>query len=250
MSPTLSAAESQLLVRALHDVREMQPCVDLQQQVWGYSDRHLVPDHIFVVAAKTGGQVLGAFIGETLVGFVLAFSARRDGQSYIHSHMAAVLPQYQNRGVGRSLKIAQREDALKRDIDCIEWTFDPFQLKNARFNIERLGAIVRRYLPDLYGRTGSPLHGGLPTDRLLAEWWIQSPRVVQILQGNKPNHREARRIAIPNIEAMGKLCVSRAEHMQAEARIRFEEQFQSGYAITGIEVEGETGIFILERYED
>ena len=91
--------------------------------------------------------------------------------------MVGVLAEYRDRGVGRLLKLAQREDALARQINRIEWTFDPLQLKNASFNIARLGAIVRHYIPNLYGRTSSPLHAGLPTDRLVAEWWVRSSRV-------------------------------------------------------------------------
>ena len=99
------------------------------------------------------------------------------GKTYLHSHMLGVLPEYRNARVGRALKLAQRDDALSRGIDLIEWTFDPLEIKNAFFNMERLGAIVRRYVPNQYGTTSSPLHGGLPTDRCIAEWWISSPRV-------------------------------------------------------------------------
>lgn len=251
MSLAASSIELKVQVRSLHDVGDMQACVDLQRQVWGYSDRQLVPDHIFVVAAKTGGQVFGAFAGDTLAGFALSFSAQRSGHNYLHSHMLAVLPEFQNRGVGRALKLAQREDALEKNIDCIEWTFDPFQLKNAHFNIARLGAIARHYLPDLYGRTSSPLHGGLPTDRLVAEWWVASPRVTEILEGSKPNPRQQRRIEVPaNIAEIAALDMQRAERMQADARSQFQQLFNSGYAVTGLELERESGVFILEPYEN
>ncbi len=90
--------------------------------------------------------------------------------------MLGVVDDYRNAGVGRRLKLAQREEALARGIDLVEWTFDPLEIKNAFFNIERLGAIVRRYVQNQYGITASPLHGGLPTDRCVAEWWLRSPR--------------------------------------------------------------------------
>lgn len=128
--------------------------------------------------------MMTAYDGETLVGLALAFVATREGLAYLHSHMVAVLVGYQNRGVGRMLKLAQRENALDRGINLIEWTFDPLRLKNAHFNIERLGAIVRHYLSNLYGRTSSPLHAGLPTDRLVAEWWVRSQRVEAVLAGS------------------------------------------------------------------
>jgi predicted GNAT superfamily acetyltransferase len=97
--------------------------------------------------------------------------------------MLAVLPEYRNCGVGKMLKMAQREDALARGIHLIEWTFDPMEVKNAYFNIEKLGAVARRYTPDLYGSSTSPLHGAHPTDRLHAEWWLQSERVQRAIAG-------------------------------------------------------------------
>ncbi len=95
----------------------------------------------------------------------------------MHSHMMGVLPEYQNQGIGHALKMRQKEDALARGIDLIEWTFDPLDMKNAYFNVERLGAIVRRYVRNQYGVSSSMLHGGLPTDRCVAEWWIAKDRV-------------------------------------------------------------------------
>src|SRR6202012_2433270 len=104
---------------------------------------------------------------------------------YLHSHMLAVLPEYRNAGLGRRLKLAQRDDALSRGFDLMEWTFDPLEIKNAYFNLERLGAIARRYNVNQYGITSSPLQGGLPTDRLVAEWWLKSKRVEQLLANGK-----------------------------------------------------------------
>src|SRR5271163_3398342 len=178
-----SAAKQAIRIRIPEDPHEMGVCVDLQQVIWGYAPLDTVPDQIFIVARKTGGQVMIAYDSDIPVGFALAFAATRDGLAYLHSHMVGVIDDYQNRGVGRLLKLAQREDALERNINLIEWTFDPLQLKNAHFNIERLGAIVRHYIPNLYGRTSSPLHAGLPTDRLVAEWWVSSPRVEEVLAG-------------------------------------------------------------------
>src|ERR1700689_114357 len=98
--------------------------------------------------------------------------------------MTAVLQNYRDRGIGRRLKLFQREDALQRGIHLVEWTFDPLEVKNAYLNFMRLGAIARRYLPNCYGVTTSPLHGGMPTDRLIAEWWLDSPRVTNLLNGS------------------------------------------------------------------
>jgi predicted GNAT superfamily acetyltransferase len=208
---------------------------------------------MFVVAKKTGGQVLLAFDGERAVGFALAFVALKDGLVYLHSHMVGVLAGYRDRGVGRLLKLAQRADALARGIDLIEWTFDPLQLKNARFNIARLGAIVRHYLPNLYGRTSSPLHAGLPTDRLVAEWWVRSGRVENAVADSPAviGGGTAERIAIP--AGIRELCETRAPaaaEIQSRVRGRFEELIAAGYAATGFELNEEEGVYLLEPYED
>lgn len=244
-------AEVTVHVRELHDIGEMQACVELQRRVWGYSDLETVPDHVFLVVAKTGGHALGAFDGNTLAGFALAFSAARNGRNYLHSHLVAVLPEYQNHGVGRALKMAQREDALKKGIDCIEWTFDPLQIKNAYFNIERLGATMRQYLPDLYGRTSSPLHGGLPTDRLVAEWWVSSPRVAQIIERRPHARPQGQRISISaTIGTLRTTDLPTAEQMQLRIRSQFQQLFSAGYAVTGFEIEQQGGAYILEPYEN
>src|SRR5580704_13291214 len=130
-------------IRSCNSVAEYEQMVDLQVRVWGYSERDAVPAIMFVVAAKTGGQVLGAFVEEHMVGFALAYPGIDEGRPYLHSHMAAVLPDYRDLGIGRELKLAQRVDALSRGIRRIEWTFDPLQAKNAYFNICRIGAIAR-----------------------------------------------------------------------------------------------------------
>jgi predicted GNAT superfamily acetyltransferase len=168
-------------IAAVHDLAQFQSCVDLQVAVWGYSDGDLIPRRMFLLADRIGGQVLGAFDGETIVGFAMALPGYRNGQPYLHSHMLAVLPEYRNLGLGRRLKLAQRDDAVARGFELMEWTFDPLEIKNAHLNIARLGAICRRYQPDFYGPSSSPLQGGLPTDRLYAEWWLRSARVLRIL---------------------------------------------------------------------
>ena len=167
-----------IVVRKCTGIEEFQRCVALQREIWGEDDLEVEPATLFVVAEETGGQVLGAFDGERLVGYTLALVGLRDGTVFLHSHMTGVLAEYRDRGVGRALKLFQREEALGRGIRLIVWTFDPLENRNAHFNLNRLGAIARKYLPNLYGLTTSPLHLGLPTDRLLAEWPLDSARVV------------------------------------------------------------------------
>lgn len=219
----------EITIRPCTTLPEFEQCIQLQQAVWGDSDRELVPQHIFVVAAKTGGQIFGAYEGEKMVGYLLGMVGLRDGVGYIHSHMAGVLPAYQNCGIGRRLKLAQREDALARGIALIEWTFDPLKLRNAYFNLMRLGAVARKYLPDVYGTVSSPLDGGRPTDRLLAEWWINSARVQKILAGH-PNESSiyCARLFVPAAEPTGAV--------QTNIRQQFQKLFADGYTATGVEV--------------
>src|SRR5258705_10877900 len=157
-------------VRALTAHADLEAAVRLQQEIWGFEEIELLPLRLFVVATKVGGQAFGAFDGKRMVGFCLAIPGMKPGgKSYLHSHMLGVLPEYQNAGVGRKLKLAQREDALQRPLELIEWTFDPLEIKNAFFNMERLGAIVRRYVINQYGNTSSHLHVGMPKDSCIEE---------------------------------------------------------------------------------
>ena len=249
---TTAAVKQDIRIKMIEDAQEMSVCVELQQRIWGYAPIDTVPDQIFIVAKKTGGQVMTAYDGDTPVGFAVAFAAMREGLTYLHSHMVGVVEEYQNRGVGRLLKLAQRDDALERGIDLIEWTFDPLQLKNAHFNIERLGAIVRHYIPNLYGRTSSPLHAGLPTDRLVGEWWVHSKRVEDVLAGKqRAMGSDCERIAIP--ADIRRICRDEpltAEKIQTNVREQFLTNIADGRAAVGFEFNKEQGTYLLERYED
>jgi predicted GNAT superfamily acetyltransferase len=231
-------------IRHCHAIEEFEQMVELEIRVWGFVERDVVPSQMYVVAAKTGGQVLGAFAGDTLAGFALAYPGIRDGKPYLHSHMAAVLPEFRDLGIGRQLKLAQREDALDRGMPLIEWTFDPLQTKNAYFNICRLGAVARRYLIDVYGSTSSPLHAGLPTDRLVAEWHLDSPRVVDTLMGKAPAQViPAERVRIAIDDASPELMAQ----VQAKTREQFQTLFAAGYTVTGFDREPGGGAYILEK---
>src|SRR5208283_5546284 len=126
-------------VRHCAKLAEFEECLRLEHAVWGHGEDIAVPVPIFAVAHHTGGQVLGAFDGPKMVGFTLALLGTRAKKAFLHSHMTAVLPEYRDQRIGRKLKLFQRDDALARGIDLVEWTFDPLELKNAHFNLVRLG---------------------------------------------------------------------------------------------------------------
>ncbi len=239
-------------IRPLTSHAEFRDAVRLQQEIWGFEDVELLPLRLFVVASKIGGQALGAFDGARMIGFCLAIPGlKAGGKSYLHSHMLGVLGKYRDAGVGRRLKLAQREEALSRDIDLIEWTFDPLEIKNAYFNIERLGAIVRRYVANQYGTTTSHLRGGLPTDRCIAEWWIASARARTIIAGEpfRRNPVEAR-IAIPSeIADISSKHPKRAREIQQKASEEFRAAFDRGLAVIGFEKSKEAGTYLLGRWE-
>jgi predicted GNAT superfamily acetyltransferase len=247
-------AGSQTLVeiRKLTELDQFRSAVQLQKTIWGFADIDLLPLRFFVVASRVGGQVLGAYDGETMIGFCLGIPGiKPSGHAYLHSHMLGVLPEYHNQGIGRRLKLQQREDALKRNIPLIEWTFDPLELKNAFFNIERLGAIVRRYAVNQYGDTSSPLHGGLPTDRCYAEWWIDSPRVRAILDGTHLQTDDVERIAFPaNIAQIRSEDNARARAIQQANAERFQGAFARGLAATGFTRNDDEGIYLLEPWHE
>jgi len=229
-------------VRQLFEHREFEDAVQLQKLVWGFADIELIPLRLFVVANKVGGHSFGAYDGSRMVGFCLAIpGVKPGGHSYLHSHMLAVLPEYRDRGLGRRMKLAQREEALGRGIDLIEWTFDPLEIKNAFLNLERLGAVVRRYVENQYGITSSPLHGSLPTDRCVAEWWIGSPRVRAVLAG-EPCPREVRaRIPVPaDIESLRTHDPKCAREIQKSIGDTLQRHFAEGLAVIGFE-RGEAG---------
>lgn len=250
-SQTATAVE----IRHCHDVAEYQACVDLQKEVWGFSDADLIPVRMFVVAGKIGGQIIGAFEGRSLVGFALSIPGARDGHTYLHSHMLAVREQYRNGGLGRRMKLAQRDDALARGFELMEWTFDPLEIKNAYLNIEKLGAIVRRYTINQYGMSSSPLQGGLPTDRCVAEWWLGSRRVRELLDhGVRSAVNPEKTITVPALIYEWKADPARrdrARDVQLANREQFLNGFSRGLAVLGYRRDAEgNGAFLLARPQE
>jgi predicted GNAT superfamily acetyltransferase len=218
-------------IRALAAHADLEAAVRLQDEVWGYAPGESIPLQVFIIAAENGGQVFGAFDGARMVGFCIAFaSLKPDGRPYLYSHMLGVAPEYRDRHIGRALKLEQRRDALARGIELVEWTFDPLEVKNAYFNIERLGVIVRRYLPNHWGATSSPLHGSAPTDRCVAEWWVREEK------RERPPIEE--RIAVP-------AKIEDARRAQAAITERFLDCFRRGLAVVGFERSAEAGTYLL-----
>ena len=256
-----------ILLRSCEGHDELEACVQLQVEIWGYDQADVIPRKAFLVMQKIGGQIIGAFDtsipgtsphGEpkSLIGFAMSLPgvkpAEKNGgapSSYLHSHMLAVRESYRNRGLGAQLKLEQRRDALARGIRNMEWTFDPLEIKNAFLNIHKLGAIVCGYRVNFYGVSSSRLQGGLPTDRLLAEWHLDSPRVTAILEGRPVTYQIEERIQVPASIYEWKASDKnrdRALAVQLENRRKFQEAFSRSLAVLGFRRDAEgNGIFEL-----
>ena len=244
-----------IVIRKCEGIEEFNACVALQKEVWNFADVDLIPLRMFVVSQKIGGQIIGAFAGDELIGFAFSIPGSRAGHAYLHSHMLAVRNSYRNLGLGRKLKLAQRDDALQRGFELMEWTFDPLEIKNAHLNIVRLGAIARRYSVNHYGYSSSPLQGGLPTDRLVAEWWLKSKRVVNLLDRNQPpSFQVEKKIEVPAQIYTWKASVDerpRAAEVQKRNREQFLAAFPQGLAVLGYERDKQdNGAFLVGRWDE
>ena len=250
-----AGAARTVTIRKCESLEEIRAAFALQKEVWEFTDAELVPVRVFVLANKIGGHVIGGFDQDEMVSFALAIPGYRNGHPYLHSHMLAVRAQYRNSGLGRRMKLSQREEALARGFELMEWTFDPLEIKNAYFNIERLGAIARRYNVDQYGITSSPLQGGLPSDRLVAEWWMKSKRVQTVLQKSQRSPFKAEmQIAVPaEIYDWKSAAASRerALAVQLANRDRLLDAFANRLSVLGYErsVKGD-GRFLLGRWDE
>jgi predicted GNAT superfamily acetyltransferase len=243
---------AEIAVRKCAGIAEFQRCVDLQKEIWGEEDIEVEPTTLFVVAAETGGQVLGAFDGPRLVGYTLALVGYTNGTVFLHSHMTGVLAEYRDRRVGRALKLFQRDEALGRGIRSIVWTFDPLETRNAHFNLNRLGAVARKYLPNLYGVTTSPLHFGLPTDRLWVEWRLDSARVVAAVSGLwKGPETAPATIHLPaELEHWKTRDTAPVAKVQARVRQEFTAWFARGYAAVGLRKAEAGAEYLLAPWSD
>jgi predicted GNAT superfamily acetyltransferase len=239
--------------RTLSSMAEYKQAIHIQKEVWGFEDVDVIPSRIFLISAEVGGQVLGAFDGDKLVGYCFSIPGIKNGtgERYLHSHMLGVLSDYRNQGIGTQLKLEQRTDALSRGVGLVEWTFDPLEIKNAYLNIEKLGAIIRRYVLNAYGVATSKLHSGMPTDRCVAEWHLGQPRTEAILQGQpRLDGPIEERVSIPSsIYSIRAEDVPQAVAIQKDVTAKFQQYFDAGLAVTGFEKTAEYGSYLLGKWQ-
>ncbi len=254
-----------------HRVRsraDFEQCERLQREVFGVSEHDLASFSIMVIIPKTGGEVLGAFDGPRMVGYIQGYGGYIDGQPRLISDLMAVEPDYRG-GLGYALKALQAAVTLEAGFEVMSWTVDPLRASNARLNFERLGAYSNEYVENLYGEdVAAGLYGGMPSDRLVVTWPLTSERVRQrLLSGYQPlasdaltavpdytDYAPARaRLAIPSdIDAL--LARDPEDALTGRYRVRaaLEDAFASGYALTGFAGQRDTaiGFLQLEREQD
>jgi predicted GNAT superfamily acetyltransferase len=266
---------SNVRLREIADVAEMRAVEELQKEVWGIPDLDVVPLTQLVAAKEAGGVLIGAFDGETLVGFVYGFPSFEHGELAHHSHMLAVKSGFRNLDLGRRLKLAQRNHVIAQGIRLVSWTFDPLQSLNAYFNFTKLGVLCDRYLPHFYGKDATSFLHQTGTDRLWVSWFVSSERVKRCIGGiNEPVKFETvvplvqfaedetpRRndvvvalagehtvIEIPsNIDALLHQDRETALQWREETRWAFTEAFKAGYVVESFTRERLVGRYVLTK---
>jgi predicted GNAT superfamily acetyltransferase len=174
-----------VVIRELRNPDEFQETIDVGKAAWRFADRVLSPTSDLIAATHAGGMTAGAFDGKRMLGFVFGLPRTNLGERAQHSHLLAVRPEAQGRGLSVRLKLFQRSWCLERSIRVVTWTYDPFLLKNANLNIGRLRARVRGFLPNFYGPMGG-IYGNLPTDRFEVTWRLDDPEVAAAAAGGSP----------------------------------------------------------------
>jgi predicted GNAT superfamily acetyltransferase len=235
-----------------HRVRsraDFEQCERLQREVFGVSEHDLASFSILVIIPKTGGELLGAFDGERMVGYIQGYGGYVDGGPRLISDLMAVEPAYRG-GLGYALKVLQAVTALDSGFPEVRWTVDPLRAANARLNFERLGAFANDYIENLYGEDfAAGLYGGMPSDRLVVTWPLTSERVRQRLLGGYqplapdaleriPDYRAGQsvtaRLAIPSdIDALLARDPDDARNWRYRIRAALEAAFADGLAIKG-----------------
>lgn len=274
----------EIKIRPIRTLTDLRKCHEIQRTTWGYTDLMVFPYTQLISAAHNGGVLLGAYDGPDLIGFVYGYLGMSATKLYLFSQRMGVLPSYQNKGIGMKLKLAQRDQMLRKGIDLIVWTYDPLLGKNAALNIEKLGGIVRHYARDIYGAVQNPLQMGLSTDRFLLEWELMSNRVRERIRSTSPRPRseewlnndryklvnfaawegnlprpmasdlemddEVLLIQIPpDLNAIKRVDLSIARGWRESTRDIFETYFRRGYVVTGFARSTESQIPNLYKIE-
>jgi predicted GNAT superfamily acetyltransferase len=241
----------EIIIRECATIEEFTACTVLQKEVFKMPDIEISPVRHLIVSKLCGGWTLGAFVEDRLVGFVHNLPALRGEEVIGYSHMTAIADEFQNYGIGAKLKWAQREKSLSQGRRFIKWTFEPMMARNAYFNLQRLGAIVQTYTLNFYGTELTLTENGmeasvLDSDRLFAEWELDSPRVTAFSRGEQPKFGAVvKTIEIPpNWPVLKKTDLEKAREEQLRVREEFQQAFAQNLICAGFE-RGERPKYLL-----
>jgi len=196
-----------LKIETCKEISEFHACEDLQLEIWGGTEREIIPYDIMLAMAKCGGTLIGAWDGARLIGIALAFVALQEATTHHYLHLLGVLPGYRSWNVGFELMIAERTFVIMQVLKSVTWTFDPLESVNAHLYFYKLGGISKFYMPDCYGAMPEALNAGLCSDRLLVEWQLEAPDVVSLLDDNE--HRKTRALSRDEDQLMHIPCLVR-----------------------------------------
>jgi predicted GNAT superfamily acetyltransferase len=229
--------EEEITIRECLSIEDFQQCIELERLIWNDDDIDIMPIRLYMISKNCNAPTFGAFAADgRLIGFVHTSLALLNQQVVYHSHLAGVIEELRHRDIGYQLKLAQRQHALSSGVPMIFWSFDPLQSRNAHFNINKLGAIIRSYKINYYGEgVSSVFDSHLPSDRVIAEWWVGSAHVENVLQGTRPaTSTDDCKVEIPDhIDAIR--AQSLEEHVNWRMRVRedFLRALESGRVVRG-----------------
>jgi chorismate synthase len=241
---------SRLAFRELSKPSEFAAAQRVAKAAWKIGDREVSSTADLIALTHAGALTAGVFEGGELLGFVHGFPRILRGRVCQHSHLLAVNPSAQGRGLSTRLKFFQRRWCLDRGIDLVTWTYDPLLVKNARLNLMRLRAVARKYHRDFYGPIGG-IYGDLPTDRFEVFWDLHDPRVAAAARGSRremPASSRGIRVEVP-LAASGFLRSDPSRALRERLRLReaAEKLMKRRYAATAIFLDGDRAAYLFER---
>jgi predicted GNAT superfamily acetyltransferase len=238
----------EVVIRECTSIGDFQQCIELERTTWNDADIGIMPIRLYMISKACNAPTIGAFSSGKLVGFVHTMIAVMNKHVVYHSHLAAVLEGWRHKDIGYKMKLAQREYALRAGVPLIIWTFDPVQSRNAHFNLNKLGAIIRRYAVNYYGEGLSTVFdSNVPSDRVFAEWWVSSPHVASALAGNRQALKDkSHSVSIPDdIESVRAGSLEEHKRWRVHVREEFQDKLAQGLIARGFEREDGMGRYLF-----